>query len=119
MNRPLIVFGLFLTLAFPAYGAHSSGSHGRHTSRSIRHSDATRSRGCKTCPRDEHGRIKRDPKARQAFLLRTGYSHGRRGYVVDHIVPLECGGSDSPRNMQWQTKAAAKAKDRTEHACRK
>ena len=34
--------------------------------------------------------------------------------VVDHIVPLACGGLDHPSNMQWQTKAEAKAKDRTE-----
>ena len=34
--------------------------------------------------------------------------------TVDHIVPLACGGSDSPSNMQWQTKAAAAAKDKVE-----
>jgi hypothetical protein len=33
---------------------------------------------------------------------------------VDHIKPLKRGGSDTPENMQWQTKAEAKAKDRTE-----
>jgi len=37
-----------------------------------------------------------------------------KGYVVDHVVPLACGGEDAPRNMQWQTKADAKAKDKTE-----
>lgn len=36
------------------------------------------------------------------------------GYVVDHIVPLCAGGADSPGNMQWQTVADAKAKDRLE-----
>jgi hypothetical protein len=35
-------------------------------------------------------------------------------YVVDHIKALKRGGADEPSNMQWQTVAAAKAKDRTE-----
>jgi hypothetical protein len=34
--------------------------------------------------------------------------------VVDHIVPLACVGADIPSNMQWQTVAQAKAKDRIE-----
>jgi hypothetical protein len=49
----------------------------------------------------------------------TGKTSGRcPGYVVDHVNPLECGGADAPSNMQWQTKAAAKAKDSTESRCR-
>jgi hypothetical protein len=44
----------------------------------------------------------------------TEYSPGRLGYVVDHVTPLKRGGSDSPSNMQWQTKQAAKAKDKWE-----
>ena len=36
------------------------------------------------------------------------------GYVKDHIVPLACGGADSPANMQWETATAAKAKDKVE-----
>jgi hypothetical protein len=39
---------------------------------------------------------------------------------VDHIVPLCAGGADRPRNMQWQTVAEAKAKDKEERAmCRR
>jgi len=38
---------------------------------------------------------------------------------VDHIKPLACGGDDTPSNMQWQTKEAAKVKDKWErHGCR-
>lgn len=37
-----------------------------------------------------------------------------KGYVIDHIKPLACGGADAPHNMQWQTKAEAKAKDKWE-----
>lgn len=45
-------------------------------------------------------------------MKRSGYPHGRPGYVADHIVPLAKGGKDIPSNMQWQTIAEAKAKDR-------
>lgn len=41
------------------------------------------------------------------------------GYIIDHIKALACGGADAPANMQWQTKADAKAKDRWElNECR-
>ena len=36
------------------------------------------------------------------------------GYIIDHINALACGGVDEASNMQWQTKAAAKAKDKWE-----
>ena len=39
------------------------------------------------------------------------------GWVVDHINPLACGGADYYTNMQWQTVADAKAKDRVELRC--
>jgi hypothetical protein len=45
----------------------------------------------------------------------TGKSSGAcPGYVIDHVKPLKRGGADDPSNMQWQTKEAAKQKDRTE-----
>jgi hypothetical protein len=48
-------------------------------------------------------------------MKQNGYPKGRKGYVVDHIVPLECGGADvCLPNMQWQTVQEAKIKDRTE-----
>lgn len=65
-------------------------------------------------PRDSRGRFVRSDSARRAFMKSTGYPKGRPGYVVDHIVPLACGGADAPSNMQWQGVAAAKAKDRVE-----
>lgn len=64
--------------------------------------------------------FKRDPAARRAFQQynpcpSTGKRTGKcPGYVVDHIRPLKRGGPDTPDNMQWQTKEAAKAKDRIE-----
>ena len=64
--------------------------------------------------RDSEGRIARNAGAKRRFERQTGYPHGRPGYVVDHIVPLKRGGQDAPGNMQWQSKAAAKAKDKWE-----
>lgn len=64
--------------------------------------------------RDSHGRIARSSKAKAEFRKQTGYPHGRPGYVIDHITPLSRGGSDSPGNMQWQTKEEAKTKDHWE-----
>jgi hypothetical protein len=43
-----------------------------------------------------------------------GTSGACMGYVIDHVVPLKRGGTDAPRDMQWQTTAEAKAKDKIE-----
>ena len=70
-------------------------------------------------PRTTSGRIARSEAAKHQFEAQTGYPHGRPGYVVDHIVPLACGGADALSNMQWQTIAEGKAKDKTERiGCR-
>jgi hypothetical protein len=71
-------------------------------------------------PRDSHGRIARSTKAKDEFKKShpcpsTGRTSGAcPGYVIDHVQALKHGGADSPGNMQWQTTAAAKAKDRVE-----
>lgn len=45
----------------------------------------------------------------------TGKTKGScPGFIIDHVRPLACGGLDDPSNMQWQTKADAKAKDKWE-----
>lgn len=45
----------------------------------------------------------------------NGHTSGKcPGYVIDHVTPLKRGGADDPSNMQWQTKAEAKAKDKWE-----
>src|SRR5437016_14382446 len=62
----------------------------------------------------------RDPHQRALFMKKhpcpaNGNTRGAcPGYVVDHIKPLCAGGADRPRNMQWQTRAEAKIKDRQE-----
>ena len=64
--------------------------------------------------RDSHGRLKRSEAAKEGFMRQTGHPHGWPGHVVDHRVPLACGGADAPSNMQWQTTEEAKAKDKVE-----
>lgn len=64
--------------------------------------------------RDSRGRLVRSREAKDDFMRSTGHPHGWPGHVVDHIKPLACGGADAPSNMQWQTTAEAKAKDRVE-----
>jgi len=69
---------------------------------------------CEDCDRDKNGKIVRSKEAKKMFKHATGFPTGRPGYVIDHIVPLACGGADLPSNMQWQTIEAAKAKDKVE-----
>ena len=75
---------------------------------------------CAPCARNSHGRISRSSTAKRQFqhshpCPSTGKAHGAcPGYVVDHVKPLKRGGADTPSNMQWQTKEAAKAKDTVE-----
>lgn len=70
--------------------------------------------------RDAAGHIKRSPRARAEFKRLEQCPSTRRssggcpGYVIDHIVALKRGGADHYANMQWQTKAEAKEKDKWE-----
>jgi len=71
-------------------------------------------------------RIHRDYKAVRAFAKANACpSTGKPrlpcpGYVVDHVIALHCGGLDHSSNLQWQTKADAKAKDKWERkGCKK
>jgi hypothetical protein len=70
--------------------------------------------------RDKRGRIARSEKAKADFKKQhpcpaTGKSSGAcPGYVIDHRQALKHGGKDEPSNMQWQTRAEAKAKDKIE-----
>jgi hypothetical protein len=65
-------------------------------------------------------RIKRSQSAKVAFKAEhpcpaNGATKGPcKGYLIDHVKALACGGSDSPANMQWQTIADGKAKDKWE-----
>lgn len=69
------------------------------------------------------GKVPRSRAARAAFQRQnpcpaTGKKSGScPGFVVDHVIAIRCGGPDKPSNMQWQTKADAKAKDKIEKNC--
>jgi hypothetical protein len=121
---------LLSSIALPATafrGSHSSArSHSRSSShvRSHKGSHRTRRTASSAVSRNRDGRIRRSSAAKHSFERQhpwpsTGRTSGQcPGYVVDHVKPLECGGADSPGNMQWQTVAAGKAKDKTERNCR-
>jgi hypothetical protein len=122
--RALAAFALLIGLAGPAVAQHKPGSHGPphvgphvrtpsstvHTPRTPRVLHSSPTPGAP----DSHGRLERSVKAKDDFMKSTGHPHGWAGHVVDHIVPLACGGADAPSNMQWQTTAEAKAKDKVE-----
>ena len=120
-----IVLALLLAaLLAPAADARSRSKSTRTTtSRSTRTAKPKVRRSttkCTSCARDSKGRIARSATARHAFQKAhpcpsTGKTTGAcKGYVIDHVVPLKRGGADAPGNMQWQTTAAAKAKDKVE-----
>lgn len=89
----------------------SSGSSSKSIKSGTHHGGEKKAAGVK---RDKEGKIARSEKSKEDFMKKTGYPHGRPGYVVDHIKPLKEGGKDDPSNMQWQTKQDAKAKDKWE-----
>lgn len=91
----------------------SSGSSGSHAT-ATRSTSTPAAKITPTTPRPTGTTIQRSEAAKRAFMKSTGYPHGRPGFVIDHIVALACGGPDTPANMQWQTIAAGKAKDKVE-----
>lgn len=106
--------------AYRSHSAHSS----HHRSGGTRVLKSGRASSSGSVQRDSHGKIRRSAASKNAFKRQqpcpsTGKSRGAcPGYVIDHVKPLECGGADAPSNMQWQTVAAGKAKDKTERYCR-
>ena len=105
-----VLFALMLVLMTPStLLAHG---HGGRTHSGTREHRSTRTEATSS----SHGRIRRSTEAPRKFEEMTGYPHGRPGYVIDHIVPLACGGADDPSNMQWQTVGEAEAKDKWERS---
>ncbi len=105
-------------------GAHGATAHGQPHTGQPKHSGGNakpgKSRAATGVQRDADGKIQRSAKAKAEFKKdhpcpSTGKRSGAcPGYVIDHRQPLKRGGKDAPENMQWQTTAAAKAKDKNE-----
>lgn len=83
------------------YSSRSSSSH--TVSGSLR-STTSRSLKCESCPRDNRGKIKRDPNAVSEFKRTHPKPPGCSQCEVDHIVPLSKRGRDDPSTMQWLPK---------------
>jgi hypothetical protein len=83
------------------YTSHSSSATSSHRSALSSSRSSTK---CESCPRDSHGKIKRDPNAVSEFQRTHSTPPGCDRCEVDHIVPLSKGGRDAPSNMQWLPK---------------
>ena len=115
---------------YPPRTSHSAGSHASYSksptarSKSAKVAKAPKalrsSQRAQGVQRVSHGKIARSLHAKNRFEKQhpcpsTGKTSGAcPGYVIDHVKPLKRGGADAPSNMQWQTKEAAKQKDKTE-----
>src|SRR5262245_57372473 len=114
-----IAFLLPLPATAQKGGRSSSDSSHSSSSKSTKGTKSAAPKKSTLAQRSSNGKIKRSASARADFMRSSGYPKGRKGYVVDDIIPLECGGPDVPSNMQWQTVQEAKIKDRSERNCRR
>jgi len=60
----------------------------------------------------------RSVKVAHQFNVMNGYPKGRPGYIIDHQCSLYNGGLDIVTNMQYQTLADSKLKDKWENTAK-
>jgi hypothetical protein len=107
----------FLSAIAAAKDSHPSSSHPKPTHVSNSHKVTKHHAADQSSLKNV-----RSPSAKRNFQASnpcpaTGKTTGScKGYVIDHKTPLACGGADAASNMQWQTTAEAKLKDKTERA---
>ena len=125
VRKQLLIGGLLVLVAGSltaknSWSASTGRSRSHASSTSKAHSSRRANKKCVTCERDNRGRIERSSRAKREFQRGSPCpSTGKRsgacpGYVIDHVTPLKRGGADAPSNVQWQTRDAAKAKDKIE-----
>jgi len=96
-------------------GSHCSGSHSSRHKGGGSSSGGHNSNYAEDVQRDPNGKIARSTAAKDEFKKGNPCpATPCTGYVIDHVDPLKRGGADAPSNMQWQTTADAKAKDKVE-----
>ena len=98
----------------PSYSAPTSTTHYKKDGTPDKRYKENKPNYNYSVPRDANGKIIRSEAAKNEFKKQTGFTNGRTGYVIDHIIPLNKGGCDCPENMQWQTIEYAKEKDKWE-----
>lgn len=102
-----------------SHSSHSSSSHSSaYGSTQVGHGHSKAA----GLPRDSHGKIQRSEHAKNDFKKSqpcpsTGKSSGScPGYVIDHVMLLQCSSGSAPYKMQWQIEAAAKDQVRWKHS---
>ncbi len=110
---------LALTVSTEADARRGGGSRGfSHYAKHI--ATAGLAAGTGVAAHSAYSHVKRSTSAKNDFKHdHPCPTNGNRsgscpGYVIDHITPIACGGADAPSNMQWQTVAEGKAKDKWE-----
>ena len=84
----------------PSASTRTRSASSRPKATSTKRSASSSPKKSSVAVRGANGKIKPSASAREEFMKQRGYPKRRKGYAVDHIVPLECGGADEPSNMK-------------------